>query len=433
MDHPDGLSDALAFPLVDAVLGRRSRRFGLGMELPSGPMAYRSAHAPVALSELEEAFLAWMGTGLTGLALGDLPGDGLSWMFGWAGRAWPSSCNSHSTELLFTNDSGLYALRLSEWLPPDAQTALLAGQSREAQMALLLKLYRERCLKLADGRADLPKGEPGLFKFNAWNANQPGTTLFVPVTNTTVEYLTLLFIYFDEEHRFNIVDELDGGSSCGLEPWLKTGRIRRDVEMSLNDLEMRVLTSLNVEQAFICQNMTLALQALGLGGWTFTGFLPHHLLGGADYCEGLGFRFITPQRTIRRRLVPTPVGRDGLIEGLCPPYVATMREAVERFLERQAADLSRPSPYGDPAAVMGGRPQPTDETIEIVIAFCTHVLERYGRFPAYIDPMFVRLVVQAHHLDLDFYDRHYEPGAYGPAHRDHMARWHADVQTDGTI
>lgn len=25
--------------------------------------------------------------------------------------------------------------------------------------------------KLADGRADLPTGEPGLFGFNAWNAN----------------------------------------------------------------------------------------------------------------------------------------------------------------------------------------------------------------------------------------------------------------------
>ena len=71
-----------------------------------------------------------------------------------------------------------------------------------------------------------------------------------------------------------------------------------------------------------------------------------------------------------------------------------------------------------------GRAQPTDETIEIVVAFCTYVYETYGRFPAFIDPMFVRLVLQAHHLDLEFYDRHYEPGAYATAHRDHMARWH---------
>jgi hypothetical protein len=424
VNHPDGLSDALNFPLVDAILGRRSRRFGLGMELPSGAMAYRSEHPPIPLTELEEAMLAWMGTGLTGLALGDLPSDGLSWMFGWAGRAWPSSCNSHSTELLFTNDDGLFALSLADWLPAESEIALLAEKPRDAQIAGLLRMYRERCRKLSDGRADLPKGEPGLFKFNAWNANQPGSTLFVPVTNTTVEYLTLLFIYFDEEHRFCIVDELDGDSACGLEPWLKTGRIRRDVEMSLTDLEMRVLTSLNVEQAFICQNMTLGLQALGLGGWTFTGFLPHHLLGGADYCDGLGFRFVTPEQSVRRRPAPTPVGRDGVIEGLCPPYVANMREAVERFLEGQTADLSRPSPYRDPAGVMTGRPQPTDETVDIVVAFCEHVHSKYGRFPAYIDPMFVRLVVQAHHLDLDFYDRHYGPGAYGASHRDHMERWH---------
>ena len=39
--------------------------------------------------------------------------------------------------------------------------------------------------------------------------------------------------------------------------------------------------------------------------------------------------------------------------------------------------------------------------------------------------MFVRLVIQAHHLDLDFYDRHYLPGSYGESHREHMARWHS--------
>ena len=81
------------------------------------------------------------------------------------------------------------------------------------------------------------------------------------------------------KYGFNIVDELNGGRSCGLDKWIEKGYIRKDVELSLFDLELRVLTTLNVEQAFISQNMNLALQALGLGGWTFTGLLPHYALG----------------------------------------------------------------------------------------------------------------------------------------------------------
>src|SRR3954454_20124717 len=35
------------FPLVEALFGRRSRRFALGDEIPDGPLAYRSRHEPV--------------------------------------------------------------------------------------------------------------------------------------------------------------------------------------------------------------------------------------------------------------------------------------------------------------------------------------------------------------------------------------------------
>jgi hypothetical protein len=35
------------FPLVEALFGRRSRRFARGGEIPDGPLAYRSGHEPV--------------------------------------------------------------------------------------------------------------------------------------------------------------------------------------------------------------------------------------------------------------------------------------------------------------------------------------------------------------------------------------------------
>src|SRR5690606_9905653 len=149
----------------------------------------------------------------------------------------------------------------------------------------------------------------------------------------------------DERNRFAIVDELAGGM-CGLEPWVRRGRLGR-AEMSLIDLEMRVLTTLNVEGAFICQNMNLALQALGLGGWAFTGFLPHHVLGADPAHRGLGVDFVAPGRTPRARARPVPVGREGVHEALCPPYVADMGEAVRRFLEERRPDPRRASPYAD--------------------------------------------------------------------------------------
>ena len=423
MRIPDGLADAFDAGLAEAILNRRSRRVGLGMALPEGPLAYASEAEAVPLSELEEAVLVWLGTGTTGLALGDLPPDGLSWMHRWVGRSWPCSCNSHSTELFYTNDEGLHVVGLRERDPDDGATASFAGVSQEQALGTMLRLFRETRTTLEPGRADLPTGEPGLFAFNSWNVNQPGTSLFIPVTNTTVEYLTLLFIYFDDHNRFSVIDELGGGRPCGLDRHVRSGRLG-NVELSLMDLELRVLTTLNVEGAFICQNMSLALQALGLGGWSFTGFLPHHVLGVDPAHRGLGFDVVTPEHTPRAHARPVPVGRAGVMEGLCPPYVSDMGEAVERFLLERRAEPHRASPYEHPDQVLAGRVNPTEETIEIVTTFCQYVLDTYGRFPAFIDPMFVRLVLQAHHLDLGFYDLHYAEGAYSERHARHMELWH---------
>ena len=71
---PSELLDlAWSYPLFEALYGRRSRRFGLGFEMPEGPFRYKSAHAPVPLSEIEEALLVGAGAGFSGLAHWDLP------------------------------------------------------------------------------------------------------------------------------------------------------------------------------------------------------------------------------------------------------------------------------------------------------------------------------------------------------------------------
>jgi hypothetical protein len=50
---PPGFQDMLSFGLIEGLLGRRSRRFFMGAEIPDGVFAYKSRHKPVPLSELE--------------------------------------------------------------------------------------------------------------------------------------------------------------------------------------------------------------------------------------------------------------------------------------------------------------------------------------------------------------------------------------------
>jgi len=45
-----------------------------------------------------------------------------------------------------------------------------------------------------------------------------------------------------------------------------------------------------------------------------------------------------------------------------------------------------------------------------------------------VPSVFIMNYVQAHHLDLDFYDRFFRPGAYLRTHAEHMQRWHGEQQ-----
>src|ERR1700731_1566543 len=57
------------YSLLEALLARRSRRFGRGMRLNGGPLAYESVHEPAPLSLAEEATLAFAASGITGYTM----------------------------------------------------------------------------------------------------------------------------------------------------------------------------------------------------------------------------------------------------------------------------------------------------------------------------------------------------------------------------
>lgn len=60
------MEDLLQFPFVDALFGRRSRRFFRGATIPDGPLAFASKHEPLPLSELERMLIVTAAAGNTG-------------------------------------------------------------------------------------------------------------------------------------------------------------------------------------------------------------------------------------------------------------------------------------------------------------------------------------------------------------------------------
>ena len=38
--------------------------------------------------------------------------------------------------------------------------------------------------------------------------------------------------------------------------------------------------------------------------------------------------------------------------------------------------------------------------------------------------IFMQVMIQAQHVDTEFYDTHFLPGAYPGTHANHMGRWH---------
>lgn len=215
---------------------------------------------------------------------------------------------------------------------------------------------------------------------------------------------------------------------CGeLDRFVRSGLLDERKRMAIVDVEQYVLATGAAEQAMVCQNVVLALQAMGLGGWTFTGIHPPSLLGAfaADGFPGLGFRFARDPRWTQ----PNPVGRDGAFEALCPPYVPNMRAAVGRFADLKfgpgdAYDPARPGPFRDTPGVNAAVERYAPEFVDALAEVAQYLHDAYGKFPATIPSVYARIYAQAQHADLDYYDAFYGPDACLDTHRRHMERWH---------
>jgi hypothetical protein len=53
-----------------------------------------------------------------------------------------------------------------------------------------------------------------------------------------------------------------------------------------------------------------------------------------------------------------------------------------------------------------------------------YIHDEFGKFPGTLTTLVLTGFAQAHHIDTDYYDTHFGPGAYLDTHADHMRRWH---------
>src|SRR6516164_8133041 len=173
MTNSAPLDQAWSYPLFEAVYGRRSRRFGLGFEMPEGPFRYTSAHAPVALTELEEALLVGAGAGFSGLAFWDLPTPPPYPQR--SGRTFPVTRGGGHTTLFITNDEGFHVL------DDNVAASKLREIGTAGERRKLLDLYRTQRRTLRAGRLDIPRRAPMISAHDHWDSNRPGSTMFMPV------------------------------------------------------------------------------------------------------------------------------------------------------------------------------------------------------------------------------------------------------------
>ena len=417
------LQSALDFPLVQALLGRRSRRFGLGMALVDGPLAYTSQHDPLPLNETEQMLVLLAAAGNSGWnyliprqnaalsAIANYPAAA-------GGRTFPSAAGWHTTELFYTDDDGAYFF-------PTRDVPALAEPNVDGEFNMdeLLAAHRARVRQLSKHRLQIAPAH--MDAHNTWCANAPGSTLLIPVADMAQHLIGV--ICFMVQNGGSIYDNVHNERIPGLARFAHLVDVENPAP--LTEIEMNCLTMCMAELSIACHNGMLMLQALGLGGWLYTGLDAFAVLGaGGAASPGLGFRYDTNVAWN----TPNPTGLPGVLEGFCPPHFADMRAAVEAFVARKFGpggplNAETAGPWRDNARVRGSAIAHNAEFIECVALMAQYVYDRFGRFPATVPTMFTRIYLQAQHLDTDFYDVHFAPGAYLRTHGAHMQNWHGDA------
>jgi hypothetical protein len=418
--------DLIQFPFLHALFGRRARRFGLGMELPSGPLAFKSSKDPMPLSETEQMLLIAAGTGVSGWNFGvpfgpSTPQSHAEFTVRYTGRTAPTAAGIGTPTLFFTDDFGCYTTNTRD-VKPDKFHEF---DQAEDSLQHMISVCQENTIRLQDERLDLPSAPPHILPPNLWWANKPGSTLFFPMGDSAEVCLGLMALMV--RHGVMVVDQDTGKPAGNLAPFVKSGLLNPAKRLPIAELISDVHQCVCLETAFMGHNIVLMLQALGLGGLYFNGMDDLSIQGAYsdDGIKGLGFRFVEDERW----LTPNPVGLDGVFEALCPPYFPDMHAAVKVFVGRKfgengAYNPDLPGPWKDSKKIKKSVKPYSSDFVDCLAEVAQYMYEKSGKFPGIRSTIVLPGFVQAHHIDTDFYDKYYNQGAYLKTHADHFENWH---------
>ncbi|MEB3069624.1 hypothetical protein [[Mycobacterium] vasticus] len=402
------LAQAAGFGLFAAITGRRSRRFPVGGTIPSGALAYTSRQPVQPLSEVERALLLSLMSGVTGW------NDGIAHHPGYApalpnypgsatGRAMPSAAGFHTSQLFFTDDTGCYLLPTRDQPPQDF-----------ASIEDWISHTADSYVRLSESRLQLPREEPYMEGHNTWIGNHPGSLLAFAVADLAEHLLENLWFFAANGYR--ITDDINGREIPGLQGFSHLAHADEPIPLSF--VEQYSLTEASAELSIAAHNGALGLQAMGLGGWIYDGLDRPSVLGGFGFVAGDDPRWAFPNVT----------GLPGHFETLSPPHVASVADGVDKLVARKfgPGGPSHPDtggPWADTRQVRACA-LPPDGIAELVTLQASYIYDTFGKLPGTVPTVHALMYLQAQHLDTEFYDQFYGPGAYLSTHAEHQGRWH---------
>ena len=470
------LTDLYSYPLISALQQRRTRRVARGVSINARRASHESANEPEPLTPLEEAILI-VTTGVTGLGvLHDGPTvrrDGrpeLETPFLYVlARTGSSPDNAQATSFFVTSDEGTWLIK--KLAGRRAREFVQSFPTRWSDWTEQMWLDAAEVVKhkLYDDRIEYPRHYPYYLNWNNQHSNAPGTTVFIPVVDCTYQYINAMFatlghpaderpLYIDDFRHFRPRSMQDWVAWAAAKlrlidpiPYQPVGGIKMAKSGDVNAENFiplgygRTLRT-DYEAFFLLQNLMLVAEALGLGAWIHASIFEPYIFqrDEASGFRGLGFRE-HGSAVGEGRWAPLPaampnfVGIDGVLEGLCPPYMST-DEAVDRVLEMK---FGPDGAYGDAAtfghsyrtqsvaeAYLENVEAPPKEVVAYVKQICRYIYETYGRFPAHNMAFHSPGVwLQLSHLELEYYEKVADPSFFSRQAR-HDDLWHPDDRSE---
>ena len=160
------------------------------------------------------------------------------------------------SQVFYTNDEGIYFF-------PTRDAPALVEPAKDGS----LDIEKVLDAHLADGRLDLPPELDHVDGHNIWCANHPGSLLIIPIADVA-QHLNAVLGYLVQNGSC-IYNNIHDEKLAGLDRFRHL--IDVDNPAPLTEIELGALTVCTAELSTCCYAGMLILQAMGLGGWMYTG------------------------------------------------------------------------------------------------------------------------------------------------------------------